>query len=130
MLPMTQSAGGRAGFEPRQSDICGHAIYQKQGLLIIAVLPRFDPIIHSLAHLTFTKYLLCTWPRVRSWGYGANVTQPCSLDASGLPGKPGPQWVVRALGEDGGPWRQLRAPQPSDLGGFLVEKPQEGIWDR
>lgn len=130
MLPMTQSAGGRAGFEPRQSDICGHAIYQKQGLLIIAVLPRFDPIIHSLARLTFTKYLLRIWPRVRSWDYGANVTQPCSLDASGLPGEPGPQWVVRALGEEGGPWRQLRAPQPSDLGGFLVEKPQEGIWDR
>ena len=109
---MTWSAGGRAGFEPRQSDICDHALYQKQGLLMIAVLPRFDPIIHSPARLTFTKYLLCTWPRVRSRGYGANVTQPCFPDASGLPGDPGPQWVVRAPGEEGGPWRQLRAPQP------------------
>lgn len=127
---MTRSAGGRAGFEPRQSDICDHALYQKQGLLMIAVLPRFDPIIHSPARLTFTKYLLCTWPRVRSRGYGANVTQPCSPDASGLPGDPGPQWVVRAPGEEGGPWRQLRAPQPADLGGFLGEKPKEGIWDR
>lgn len=97
---------------------------------MIAVLPRFDPIIHSPTRLTFTKYLLRTWPRVRSRGDSANVTQPCSLDTSGLPGEPGPQWVVRALAEEGGHWGQLSAPQPSDLGGFLGEKPQEGIWDR
>ena len=45
---MTRPAGGRTGFEPRQSDICGHAVYQKQGLLTIAVLPRFD---QSFIHL-------------------------------------------------------------------------------
>lgn len=96
---MTRPAGGRVGFEPGQSDICGHTLYQKQGLLI-AVLPRFDPIIHSPACLTFIKYLLCTWPWVRSLGYGTNVTRPCSVDASGLPREPGPQRAVKVLGEE------------------------------
>lgn len=100
---MTWPARGRAGFEPRQSDIYGHALYQKQSLLTIAVLPRFDPIIHSPARLTFIKYLLGTWPWVRSLGYGMNVTWPCSMDTFGLPREPGPQRAVRVLGEEGCP---------------------------
>lgn len=38
----------QVGFEPGQSDICGHTLYQKQGLLI-AVLPKFEA--QSFIHL-------------------------------------------------------------------------------
>ena len=94
-------AGGRAGFEPRPSEPCGRAVCCAQYLLIIAVLPRFDPF-HSPAH-PFIKHLLCTWPWLLSRGYGMDVTQSRSVEVSGLSRDTGPQQAVRALDCEGCP---------------------------